>query len=239
MEICEISARAFGSYYRKGETTGILRWDPVEKQLKINSIHVSTEIAIRNKKEEDKRELHEVVPKEYHHLLDVFEKEEKTGLPPHRAGIDLEINLEPGKEVPLKKIYPLGQDELEELHRYIQQNEKRGWIRETMVTRAAPILFVKKKDGKLRLCVDYRGLNEITKKDQISTTADQRSPRQTRRSKILHQVDIKDAYHNIRIRAGDEWKTAFSSKLGTYVTALPEVTILQWVTVLPLTKDVV
>jgi hypothetical protein len=82
MEICEISARAFGSYYRKGETTGILRWDPVKDKLEINAIHVSTEIAIRNKKEEDKRELHEVVPKEYHHLLDVFEKEEKTGLPP-------------------------------------------------------------------------------------------------------------------------------------------------------------
>ena len=98
----------------------------------------------------------EIVPKEYHHMLNVFEKGEKTTVPPHRPGDDLGIELEKGKEVPIKKIYPLSYDQIEELHRYyIRQNEARGWIRRVRTGRASPIMFVKKNDGKLRLCVDY------------------------------------------------------------------------------------
>ena len=86
-------------------------------------------------------------------------------LAPHRPGIDLGIELEEGKTVPIKKIYALSYNQIEELHRYLKQNEQRGWIRRVKTGRALPIMFVKKKDGKLRLCVDYRALGEITKKD--------------------------------------------------------------------------
>ena len=106
-----------------------------------------------------------MVPREYHHLLDVFEKEEKTTVPLDRPGIDLGIDLEEGKTVPIKKIYSLSYDQLEELHRYIRQNEDRGWIRRVKSGRASPIMFVKKKHGKLRLCADYRALNEVITKD--------------------------------------------------------------------------
>jgi len=61
----------------------------------------------------------------------VFEKDEKTEFPPHRPGVDLEINLEEGKGLPTQKIYPLGANELEALWEYIDQNETRRWIRET------------------------------------------------------------------------------------------------------------
>ena len=80
--------------------------------------------------------------------------------------MDLGIDLEEGRTVPIKKIYPLSYDQIEELHRYLKQNEERGWIRRVRTGRASPIMFVKKKDGKLRLCLDYRALNEITKKDR-------------------------------------------------------------------------
>jgi hypothetical protein len=69
-----------------------------------------------------------MVPQEYHQYLDAFEKDEKTKLPPHRPGVDLEIQLEEGQKLPTKKIYALSEDELEELRQYIKQNEKRGWI---------------------------------------------------------------------------------------------------------------
>jgi len=77
-------------------------------------------------------------------------------------------------------------------------------------------MFVKKKDGKLRLCADYRALNEVTKKDRhplplISDALDRLGG-----AKYFTKLDIKDAYHNIRIREGDEWKTTFATKLGTY-----------------------
>jgi len=106
------------------------------------------------------------VRREYHHRLDVFENEEKTTVRPHRPGIDLEIDLEEGKTVPIKKIYALSSDQLQELHRYIKQNKDRGRIRRVKSGRASPRRFVKKKDGKHRLCADYRALNEVTKKDR-------------------------------------------------------------------------
>ena len=81
---------------------------------------------------------------------------------------------------------------------------------------ASPILFVKKKDGKLRLCVDYRGLNEVTKKDRYPLPLISQALDRLNTAKYFTKLDIKDAYHNVRIKEGDEWKTTFSSKLGTY-----------------------
>jgi len=78
----------------------------------------------------------DTVPPEYQHLLNVFEKGEKRTAPPHRSGIDLGIDLEEGKTVPIKKIYALSYDQLEELHRYIKQNEDCGWIRRVKAERS-------------------------------------------------------------------------------------------------------
>ena len=166
IQINEISARAFGKFYRRGEEVGILKWDEIDNEIQLEAINISTELAIKNKKNNEDLSTKEIVSREYHHMLDVFEKREKTTVPPHRPGVDLGIELEKGREVPLKKIYPLSYDQIEELHRYIKQNEARGWIQRVRTGRASPIMFVKKKDGKLRLCVDYRALNEITKKDR-------------------------------------------------------------------------
>jgi len=216
MEINEISARAFRQFYRRGETTSILRWDEIEDKIQLKAINISTKLAIKNKKNNKDQDVRETVPQEYHHLLDVFEKGEKTTVPPHRPGIDLGIDLEEGKTVPTKKIYALSYDQLEELHRYIKQNEDRGWIRMVKLGRASPTMFVKKKDGKLRLCADYRALNEVTKKDRHSLPLISKALDRLGGAKYFTKLDIKDAYHNLRIREGDEWKTTFSTKLGTY-----------------------
>jgi len=125
MEINEISAKAFGRFYRRGQTTGILRWDEVDNEIQLEAINISTELAIKNKRNSEDQDVRDTVPREYHHLLDVFEKGEKTTGPPHRPGIDLGINLEEGKTVPIKKIYALSYHQLQELHRYIKQNEDR------------------------------------------------------------------------------------------------------------------
>jgi len=216
MEINEISARAFGQFYRRGETTGILRWDEIEDEIQLEAINISTEVAIENKKNNEDQDVRDTVPREYHHLLNVFEQGEKTKVPPHRPGMDLGIDLEEGKTVPIKKIYALSYDQLEELHGYIKQNEDRGWIRRVKSGRASPIMFVKKKDVKLRLCADYRALNEVTKKDRHPLPLISEALDRLGGAKYFTKLDIKDAYHNIRISEGDEWKTTFSTKLGTY-----------------------
>jgi len=77
----------------------------------------------------------------------------------HRPGIELGINLEEGKTVQIKKIYALSDDHWDELLRYIKHNEERGCIRSVMSGRASPIMFVKKKDVKWRLCAYYGALN--------------------------------------------------------------------------------
>jgi len=204
MEINEISARAFGQFYRRGETTGILRWDEVAHEIQLEAINISTELAIKNRRNNEDQDIRDTVPREYHHLLDVFEKGEKTTVPSHRPGIDLEIDLEKGKTVPIKKIYALSYDQLQELHRYIKQNADRGWIRRVKSGRASPIRFVKKKDGKLRLCADYRALNEVTKKDRHPLPLITEALDRIGGAKYFTKLDIKDAYHNIRIREGDE-----------------------------------
>jgi len=216
MEINQISARAFGQFYRREETPGILRWDEIANEIQLEAINISTEVAIKNKKDNEDQDISDTVPQEYHHLLDVFEKGEKRTAPLHRPGIDLGIDLEEGKTVPIKKIYALSYDQLEELHRYIKQNEDRGWIRKVKSGRASPIMVVKIKDAKLRVCADYRALNEVTKKDQHPLRLIREALDILRGAKYFTKLDIKDAYHNIRIREGDEWKTTFSTKLGAY-----------------------
>jgi len=146
----------------------------------------------------------------------MFEKGEKTTVPSQRPAIDLGIDLEEGKTVPIKKIYPLSYDQLEELHRYIKQNKNRWWIQRVKSGRASPIMFVKKKDGKHRLCPDYRALNEVTLKDRHLPPVISEALERLGGAKYFTKLDIKDPYHNMGIREGDKWKTRFATKLGTY-----------------------
>ena len=77
IEINGISAKAFGQFYRRGKEIGMLRWDEVDNEIHLEAIKISTELAIKNKKGED-RDTKDIVPREYDHLLKVFEKGEKT-----------------------------------------------------------------------------------------------------------------------------------------------------------------
>jgi len=80
----------------------------------------------------------------------------------------------------------------------------------------SPIMFVKKKDGKLRLCVDNRALNHVTKKERYPLPLIGEALDRLQTAKYYTKLDIKDAYHNVRIKEGDEWKTTFTTKYGTY-----------------------
>jgi len=76
--INEISARAFGQFYRRGETTGSLRWDEIEAEIQLEAINISTELALTCKKNNEDQDVSDTVPQEYHYLLDVFEKRRKN-----------------------------------------------------------------------------------------------------------------------------------------------------------------
>jgi len=155
------------------------------------------------------------VPPEYRDYADVFSKAKASELPPHRD-YDLKIDLEEGASPPLGTLYSLSPVELSALRTFIDENLATGFIRPTTSSHAAPVLFVKKKDGSLRLCVDFRGLNKVSKKDRyplplISDLLDSPS-----RAKIYTKIDLRHAYHLVRIAPGDEWKTAFRTRYGSY-----------------------
>jgi len=104
------------------------------------------------------------VPEEYHKYADVFSKDRADTLPDHRH-YDLKIDLEDGAEPPLGRMDSLSQTKVQALREFLGENLCIGFIRPSKAGHGAPILFVKKKDGSLCLCVDFRGLNHITKKD--------------------------------------------------------------------------
>ena len=155
------------------------------------------------------------IPQEYHEFADVFSKGRADSLPPHRP-YDLKINLEDGATPPFGPIYSLSQSELTALREFIDEHLSIGFIRPTRSPCGAPVLFIKKKDGSLRLCVDFRGLNRITKKDRypIPLTADLLDA--PRKARIYTKIDLRHAYHLVRIAEGDEWKTAFRTRYGSF-----------------------
>ena len=220
--ISEITQKEFCKAYKNGETTGVVKFSQNEKQIYLGRINISTELAIRDKAEQrtntriTEDSFESLVVKEYHDLLSAFEKGEKTSLPPHRSGIDLEINMEEGKGLPDQKIYLLGAEELEIAQEYIRKNQPRGWIREAFTDGGSPIMFVKKKDGSLRLSMNYRALNEVTKNDRYPLPLIAEALDRLHTAKYFTKLDIKEAYHNGRMKKGDEWRTTFTSKYGLY-----------------------
>ena len=161
------------------------------------------------------------LPTEIQDRIAVFSQRRSRTLPPHK-NIDHSIDLIPGTTPPYGPIYPLSRTELQVLQEYIDLNLKLGRIRPSKSPAGAPILFVPKKDGGLRLCVDYRGLNRVSVKNRyplplISEILDRLSG-----ATYFSKIDVQDAYYRIRIKEGDEWKTAFRTRYGHFeYTVMP------------------
>lgn len=156
-----------------------------------------------------------VLPPKYTVSAKVFSPEEAKTLAPinkHAHAIDLEGAAIP----PYGPIYPLAEPELEVLREYLDDAIARGWIRPSSSPTGAPILFVPKKGGQLRLCVDYRALNRITRKNRAPLPLIGEILDRLSKAKIYTKLDLRDAYHRIRIKLGDEWKTAFRCRYGHF-----------------------
>ncbi|KAJ1603622.1 hypothetical protein NDA14_000871 [Ustilago hordei] len=155
------------------------------------------------------------IPKPYQHLRDVFDEVEADKLP-HHTEHDLHLELIEGGKPPQGPLYLKGPKEMSELRRYLDENLEKGFIRPSKSLAQSPVLFVPKKDGGLRLCVDYRGLNEITVKNRAPLPLIEEQLFLLRKARIYTKLDLRAAYNLIRIAKGDEWKTAFGTQLGLY-----------------------
>jgi Reverse transcriptase (RNA-dependent DNA polymerase)/RNase H-like domain found in reverse transcriptase len=155
------------------------------------------------------------IPENYHDYMDILNKAHADSLAPHRP-YDLKINLEEGTSPPLGPIYSLSASKLTALREFIEEHLAIGFIGPSRSPHGAPVLFVHKKDSSLWLCVDFRGLNKISREDRyplplISDLLD--APKKAR---IYSKIDLWHTYHLARITDGDEWKTAFRTRYGSF-----------------------
>jgi hypothetical protein len=155
------------------------------------------------------------VPECYSRFHELFSKEAADVLPEHRPW-DHTIPIDPRLEPPFGPLYALSATELKALREYLDENLSRGFIRPSSSPAGAPILFVKKKDGTLRLCVDYRGLNRITIKNRYALPLISELIDRFQGSRVFTRLDLRGAYNLVRIAAGEEWKTAFRTRYGHF-----------------------
>lgn len=137
------------------------------------------------------------------------------GVPPPRA-VDHDITLVSTSRIPARATYRMSHAELLELKKQLQALVEAGKIRPSISPYGAPVLFVKKKDGSMRMCVDYRGLNEITVKNHYPLPRIDELLDRLHGAQVFSKIDLQQGYNQIRINPDDVPKTAFSTRYGHY-----------------------
>ena len=156
------------------------------------------------------------IPAKYSDFSNVFSLDSAVELPEHTGINDHLINLLDNKQPPYGPIYSLGPVELETLKTYIKANLASGFIRPSKFSAGALILFVRKKNSSLRLYVDYQGLNNVIIKNCYPLPLISESLDRLGCTKRFSQLDLTNAYYQMRIRKDDEWKTSFGTQYGYF-----------------------
>jgi len=156
------------------------------------------------------------VPEEFREYIGIMGKEAAESLPSHRP-YNCQIKLQEGSTPPWEPIYPLSEEELRVLREWLKEMERTGKMKRSTSSAWSPILFVPKPHGReLRLCVDYWALNRITIPNRYSLPLMQELQDRMRRAQWFTKMDLKNGFHLIRVKEGDELKTAFRARYGLF-----------------------
>ena len=147
-------------------------------------------------------------------FLDVF-PEEFPGLPPERE-VDFDIELVPGTAPILIAPYRMAPVELADLKKQLQELLDKGFIRPRVSPWGAPVLFVKKKDGPMRMCIDYRRLNRVTVKNRYPLPWIDDLFDQLQGASVFSKINLRSGYHQLRVSESAIPKTAFRTRYGHY-----------------------
>ncbi|KAH0765510.1 hypothetical protein KY285_001381 [Solanum tuberosum] len=137
------------------------------------------------------------------------------GIPPDR-NIDFCIDLEPGTRPISIPPYRMAPAELRELKAQIQELLDKGFIRPSASPWGAPVLFVKKKNGSMRMCIDYRQLNRVTIRNKYPLPRIDDLFNQLQGASVFSKIDLRSGYHQLKIRPEDVPKTASRTRYGHY-----------------------
>ena len=146
---------------------------------------------------------------------DVFPEKLPYGPPPKRM-LDHEIEVVPGAEPPHKSPYRLSNAEMEELRNQVETLLEQGWIRPSSSPYGSPVIFVPKKNGQWRMCIDYRALNKITVKNRYPLPRIEELLDRLHGARYFSKIDLHSGYHQIRVREADIAKTAFVTRYGSF-----------------------
>jgi hypothetical protein len=216
-DISVISAPAFQMLQRRKRgkhiavASGITTLHEIDRILELKEVLGGDDPQLR-------QQALEQVPKCYHHLLDQFSKVDSDAMPPFRANVDHKIELLPGanpEDLGYTGLWKLSTEEFDIARQYITENLQKGFIEPSGAPWAPPILFAL-KDGSLRFCVDYRKLNAMTKKDQYPLPLIDETLARIAKAKIFTKIDIRQAFHRIRISPECEDLTTFRTRYGAY-----------------------
>ena len=177
--------------------------------------NLTMDMAIKNNLKKQEKSVEEMVPKEYHEFLDVF-SEEKAARFPESKPWDHKIDMKEGFEPKSFKNYNLTPEEQIELDKFLKENLDKGYIHLSQSPMVSLFFFVKKKDGKLRPCQDYRYLNDWTVKNAYPLPLISELMDKLKGAKYFSKMDVRWGYNNIQIRQGDEWKVAFKMNKGLF-----------------------
>jgi len=156
------------------------------------------------------------VPTKFQPYLGIMGKEAADALPAHRP-YDCKIDFCQGETAPWGPIYPLSEVELQTFREWLKEMERTGKIKRSTSLPGSPILFVPKPHGRgLCLCVDYRALNKITIPNRYPPPLMQELQDRVQGAQWFTKMNLKNGFHLIRMREGDEWKTAFRTRYGLF-----------------------
>jgi hypothetical protein len=145
---------------------------------------------------------------------DVF-PEELPRMPPDRE-VEFVVDLLPGTAPISKRPYKMSVEELKELKKQLTELQESGYIHPSCSPWWAPVLFVQKKDGSQRMCVDYRSLNDVIIKNKYPLPHIEDLFDQMRGASVFSKIDLRSGYHQMKIRPSDIPKTVFSTRYGLY-----------------------
>jgi hypothetical protein len=205
IDIAEISAVGFHYHLRKDS-----------KELFTTSLYeIDRLIEDKEEDEETRERMREKPPSLYEGYSECFSKVASDVLPPHRP-YDHKITVEKDTILGYTPLYNQSTDELRATKQYLLENLDKGFIVPSQAPYAPPILFVKKANGGLRFCIDYRKLNALTKKDRYPFPLMDETLARIDRAKIFTKLDIRQAFHRIRIDPESEDLTTFRTRYGVY-----------------------
>nr|GEV58888.1 retrotransposon protein, putative, Ty3-gypsy subclass [Tanacetum cinerariifolium] len=149
------------------------------------------------------------------------------GIPPARQ-VEFQIDLVPGAAPVARAPYRLAPLEMKELAEQLQELSEKGFIRPSSSPWGDPVLFVKKKDGSFRMCIDYRELNKLTVKNRYSLPRNDGLFDQLQGSSVYSKINLRSGYHQLRVRKEDILKTTFRTRYGHYEFQVMPFEILEW-----------